>query len=378
MELSREAYQLIVQFVNSRSDLYALTLTSRAFQRTAERALYNTLVLSDPSITVDICRTLSHNPRLGVLVDALTIFASPHKEDDSDNDDVAELPGEYWTCIASALAQTTRLRHLNIHADGETAFAWVLREAKFKLESFYCDLTWDRDLVNFLNFQDRLRDLYLSDFPPPSPTSIHDETSGAAESSSSNNLAIRPDALPALSILECSFIDAVAALVPGRPVTRVKTCFSREDAPGKTEELRKLAASLQHSSTRIRSLDLADASYTEDFSLAVLGTMQRRLPELRYFGTLVLPVGLERLQFFAMLMRLRSLHTIELEVSEWDPVPTPQAMRALASELRLYCPSIKCFVFVREFERTVVRLINGRLAVDPEANIENLWREDRG
>ncbi|OCB91136.1 hypothetical protein A7U60_g1618 [Sanghuangporus baumii] len=374
MELSREAYQLIVQHVNSRSDLYALTLTSRAFQRTAERALYNTLVLSDPSITVNICRTLSHNPHLGALVDALTILASPHEEDD---DGGAELPGEYWVRIASTLAQTTRLRHLNIHASGETVFAWVLREAKFKLESFCCDLAWDEDLVNFLNFQNRLRDLYLSDFPPPSPSSIHDEKSGATESSSSNNLAIRPDALPALSILECSFIDAIAALVPGRPVTRVKTCFSREDVPGKTEELRKLAASLQRSSTRVRSLDLADASYTEDFSLAVLGTMQRHLPELRYFGTLVLPVGLERLQFFAMLMRLRSLHTIELEVSEWDPVPTPQAMRALASELRLYCPSIKCFVFVQEFERTVVRLVNARLTVDPEANIENLWREDR-
>ena len=293
MELSREAYQLIVQHVNSRSDLYALTLTSRSFQRAAERALYNTLVLSDPSVAVNICRTLSSNPRIAPLVDALTIFTSPHDEDDSDNDHGTELPDGYLDSIESALAQTTRLRHLNIHANGETTFAWVLRGAKFKLESFYCDLSWDRDLVNFLNSQDRLRDLYLSDFPPPSPSSIHDEASAPSTSASTNTLAVRPDALPALSILECSFIDAIAALVPDRPVTYVKTCFSREDVPGKTEELRKLAASLQRSSKRVRSLDLADASYTEDFSLTVLGTMQRHLPELRYFGTLVLPVGLE-------------------------------------------------------------------------------------
>ena len=91
----------------------------------------------------------------------------------------------------------------------------------------------------------------------------------------------------------------------------------------------------------------------------------------------MIPAVYQRLQFFALLMRLRALHTIELEVSEWDPAPSPQAMRALASELRLYCNSIKCFVFVQEFERTIVRLINGRLAVDPNASSENLWRDER-
>lgn len=78
-------------------------------------------------------------------------------------------------------------------------------------------------------------------------------------------------------------------------------------------------------------------------------------------------------------MRIRALHTVELEVSEWEPAPTRPAMRALASELRLYCPSIKCFIFVQEFERTVVHVLNGFCAVDPdaEASIENIWREDR-
>ena len=74
-------------------------------------------------------------------------------------------------------------------------------------------------------------------------------------------------------------------------------------------------------------------------------------------------------------MRLRRLHTIELEVSEWDPAPTPQALRALASELRLYCSSIKCCIFVQDFERTVVRVVNGFCAIDYDTVTENLWRE---
>ena len=78
-------------------------------------------------------------------------------------------------------------------------------------------------------------------------------------------------------------------------------------------------------------------------------------------------------------MRLPALHTVELEISEWEPAPTRPAMRALASELRLYCSSIKYFIFVQEFERTVVRVVNGFCAVDPdpEPSTENMWREDR-
>lgn len=293
MELSREVYQLIVQHISSRSDLFALTLTSRALQRAAERALYNTLVLNDPATTVNICHTLSSNPRLSSLVDALTIFASPSTAEDNESDNAVDLPDGYWESIASALVLTARLRHLNIHVDGDTSFAWILHGARFKLESFHCDLSWDADLINFLNSQERLRDLYLADYTSPSlPSVTRDEADCDPQALPVNAVTIRADALPILTILECSFIEAVNVFVPGRPVTHIKTCFSREDTPGKTEELRKLGTSLRRASTKVRSLDLADSSYSEDFTLTVLNTISQRLPDLRYFGTLVLPVGL--------------------------------------------------------------------------------------
>lgn len=76
-----------------------------------------------------------------------------------------------------------------------------------------------------------------------------------------------------------------------------------------------------------------------------------------------------------MLMRFRRLSTTEVEVSEWEPAPGPHGLRALANELRLYCPSITCIVFVQDFERTVVNVVDGRCIVDETASAEHLWRD---
>ena len=468
MELSREAYQIIVQNIGSKAGLCTLARVSKPFQFAAERALYNTLYMRDPETTVHLCKLLASRSRLATLVDALTVFASEGRTRDDlyerDNEDgpgdeseessgEKQLPDDYWGSLSGALQSTSRLRFLNLHIDGDPAHAWILRGCPFKLRSFHCDLSWDQDLVSFLNTQDRLQDLYLADYavistlvdadvpeikvhepdsepsppgppssPPPTPTTQPGEQALPTVQYSVVHPVTTIDerALSALSTLECSFAEAFSTLAPGRPVARVKTCFSREDNPGKTRELTQLLESLQQSTCPVRCLDLADSSYTEEFSLTVLGEVSRRLPELRYLGTLVLPVGREvrnefilngrfpcrcpssfnlyarsypaplprrerhetycrtpfqRLQFFGLLMRLRKLHTIELEVSEWDPAPLPHGLRALASEVRLYCPSIVCIVFVQEFERTVVRTINGFCAVDKDTITDNLWRE---
>ena len=55
----------------------------------------------------------------------------------------------------------------------------------------------------------------------------------------------------------------------------------------------QLVTSLRRSTKRLRTLDLADSSYTEEFSLVVLRQVATNLPDLRYLGTLVLPVGIE-------------------------------------------------------------------------------------
>ena len=48
-------------------------------------------------------------------------------------------------------------------------------------------------------------------------------------------------------------------------------------------------------------------------------------------------------------MQFRRLCCVELEVSAWNPSPVtlgPVAFRALANELRLYCPGVSKVVFV--------------------------------
>lgn len=84
----------------------------------------------------------------------------------------------------------------------------------------------------------------------------------------------------------------------------------------------------------------------------------------------------KRLRFYALLMRLPRAQCIEVEVSDWVPPPaSPPAFRALASELRLYCPTVTRVVFVYEFERTVVSVVGGVCRMDPEISTDILWRE---
>jgi hypothetical protein len=65
-----------------------------------------------------------------------------------------------------------------------------------------------------------------------------------------------------------------------------------------------------------------------------------------------------------------------VDISEWEPSPrVPAGVRALASELRLYCPSLQQVIFVNDFERTVIVASRGTYIVDRDSNAENMWRE---
>ncbi|EIN12198.1 hypothetical protein PUNSTDRAFT_130467 [Punctularia strigosozonata HHB-11173 SS5] len=369
MELSPEAYQLIAKHVGNRQDLHTLCTVSRGFQRAAERALYNTLHLSEQGDTIALCTLLSRQPRVAGYVRALTIVASDEEGSEEDTQPPTE---EYWNAVATALRNIPYTRYLNIHlesSDGESK-TWILTGCTFQLVSFHCDLTWDESLVAFLRTQTRLADLFVADFNKNIPENV--------------SLSVLPpdppSPFPHLTTLECTFTEAASLLVPGRPLTRLKTCFSASRVEDKRAEYTELISRLNLGSAPLLALDIADANYTEAFVMELLTLTVAASPcfnELRYFGTLVLPIGgRERLRFYGMLMHLPHLKCVEFEVSEWQPAPTSRgALRALASELRLYCPSIVCVVFVYDFERYVVRARDGMCVVDQDASTENLWRE---
>ncbi|KAG6829434.1 hypothetical protein H0H87_011418 [Tephrocybe sp. NHM501043] len=339
--------------------------------------------MRDVHDAISLCTTLGGQPRLSILVDALTIYISD-EGDDSDDDSQHEfeytaetppLPDGYWPAISNALQKTSRLRYLNIHINTNTdkAMAWILKNTTFHLRRFHCDFDWDHHLVAFLNAQVDLDDLYIIDY---------NESSSTTPTNNERPLSLSLDAhsLPNLTTLECTFSEAAIAIVPGRPITHLKTCFSRSELSEKQEEMALLFSKIKRSTRPLRSLDIADSTYSESFSMELLSSIvnaRATTSDLRYIGTLVLPImGKERLGFYGLLMRLPRVQCVEVDVSEWVPAPaSPPAFRALVSEMRLYSPSITRVVFVNDFDRTVVTAVNGVCRIDSDVSTDILWRD---
>ena len=54
---------------------------------------------------------------------------------------------------------------------------------------------------------------------------------------------------------------------------------------------------------------------------------------------------------------------------------TPAALRALTYELRIYCPQVDRVVYVYDFDRVVMKVVDNLCVLDHEAAAESLWRE---
>jgi hypothetical protein len=162
-------------------------------------------------------------------------------------------------------------------------YPWILDGCSFQLHTFHCDLAWDVHLISFLVTQRELTDLHISDFDGDVPENLSISTHSLRQAHT----------LPRLSILDCTFTEAVGLLVPGRPVTHVKTCFSSSNRETRRVELALLLADLRLSTQPIYSLTVADESYTSTFSLELLSSLVKSFgptPQLRYLGPLALPV----------------------------------------------------------------------------------------
>ena len=296
-----EARQLIVQYAKSRGDICALARVCKGFQVVAERSLYNTLYLSGADATMSVCNILANRPRVAAYVETLTIVV---RDDETSGEEGApsHLSEEYWISIGAGLRSTHRLLHLSFQVDfiGHSRHAWILDGCQFKLRSFHCDLVWDDHLVAFLNNQDELEDLYILDFPypddPEQATPVEPQLPLSPPPPPVRRVVSpvpRAGSLPKLSILECPTTDAVSVLVPGRPITRVKTCFATSDIDKKRRELTTLFVNLRLSARPLLSLDLGDSSYNADCSLNFLRhcvSTNRTMDNVRYLGTLALPV----------------------------------------------------------------------------------------
>jgi hypothetical protein len=290
MKLPPEVYLNIAQHVEIRADLSALCLVSREFRTAAERVLYRALDTSEPSNTIMLCRVLAEQPRLSRLVTALAIYLDEEGQGDNrrspqEQEPSSSLSHYYWTSISCALRNTASIRLLRVYLNGgiPTNYAWILDGCGFQLHTFHCDLAWDIHLISFLIAQRELTDLHISDFDGDVPENLSISTHSLRQA----------HILPRLSILDCTFTEAVGLLVPGRPVTHVKTCFSSSNRETRRVELALLLTDLRLSTQPIYSLTVADESYTSTFSLELLSSLVKAFgptPQLRYLGPLALPV----------------------------------------------------------------------------------------
>lgn len=284
MKLSLEACSQIATLVESKRDLCSLCRTCKSFQLAAERALYHTLRLEDPDAAMTVFRLLATQPRIVPLVVVLTLSLLDD-EDASEYETLPPLPTDFWNTVSEGLSRLSSLRYLeiNINDGSDPANAWCLHPNSFQLHAFRCDLSWDASLCTFLLSQNSLSDLYVADFD--------EETLENAELVPRS--LRQAQSLPILRILECTFAEAVGVLVPGRPVTHVKTCFSRSDVAAKRAEMALLMANLRLATRPLLSLNVADSSYTSEFALELLDTVVEAVSSevaLRYMGVLVLPV----------------------------------------------------------------------------------------
>ena len=290
MKLPPEVLLNIAQHLERRADLCALCLVSRAFRTAAERVLYRSLDTNEPSNTIMLCRILAEQPRLSRLVTALAIYLDEEGQSDNRRNPQEQEPSSslshyYWTSISRALRNTRSLRSLRVHLNGGISinYAWILEGCSFQLHMFHCDLAWDVHLISFLITQRELTDLHISDFDGNIPENL-----------SINAHSLRQaHTLPRLSILDCTFTEAVGLFVPGRPMTHVKTCFSSSNRESRRVELALLFADLRLSTQSIYSLTVADDSYTSTFSLELLSSLVKAFgptPQLKYLGPLALPV----------------------------------------------------------------------------------------
>lgn len=289
MELPPEVYLFIAQHIEGPADLCALCLVSKSFRRAAERALYRTLEMDRPSNTILLCGVLAEKPRLSQLVTALSIYLNDEGQDDKGSDpqdqEPFSPPSHYWTSISKALRNTTCLRSLSVYLNSGIPmnYAWMLEGCRFQLHNFHCDLAWDGHLVSFLSTQGVLTNLHISDFDEDLPENVSVTTHSLRQAHT----------LPNLSIIDCTFTGTISVLVPGRPVTHVKTCLSSSNHEARRVELALLLADLRLSTQPIYSLTVADESYTSSFSLELLSSLVRAFgptPQLRYVGPLALPV----------------------------------------------------------------------------------------
>lgn len=264
---------------HSRSfDLISLIYTNKSLSAIAERALYRSLVFSNPQTAYRACLTLLDAPRLAAYVHTLALTprrsASP----------LANLPRHFWETIHDVLTKLPNLQSL-VFPDpyggdasplaSATSFSWVFPlEVPFTLRDAQIMFPYDAHIAAFVARQRKLRTLHTAEVA----SSLTRENLLPVDHSQDVDGQESP-AFPDLRVFDGPM--AIASQLLTSPLTHMQTFQHNEsDLVAFIPKLRCLRKSL-------RSLSL---HYVPENRVAeTVGHIGRCCPDIRHIGVLSLP-----------------------------------------------------------------------------------------
>ncbi|TFK68402.1 hypothetical protein BDN72DRAFT_841785 [Pluteus cervinus] len=325
------------------STLSSLCLTSKFLHRIAEPHLYTHLMFFDPHHTNLACQTILRRPQLGLHVRTFCHHPEPRR--------FPHLPQAFWLLISKVLCCMKNLDCLMLSDDATFSHTWVLLAPPdsgcdglpSQIRDIKLKMAWDNNVLKFIQHQSK-----VNQFRVYSP---FDDAN-----------ALTPLLDPPLVPLSLQVFDGYFPAIwyfCQCPLTHAQIVVpSIPPGPLPGDTLLPLFQRLASAHKTLRSLSLLDLPPT--VAPDVVNAAAQYLPALRHLGVLALPIR-DRHTFLRPLMYLHDLTSIELDLSSWStyvaaasrttahafsPAYTPMyhpssaALRALACELKTFCPTL--------------------------------------
>ena len=255
--LSPELCGRIVKWARA-SDLPFLARTCKSFQSPSEKRLYDIVILGDPTVAFDACRSIATADRLGPYVRQFFIY-----QDDRRYRNVT-LHLQFWQMVQAAMSQMCHLEKLYIHDPaGHNTFILNPAHLNFQLDDAQLRLDWDAHMVAFLTDQQSLEHLTVMHGPD------------------NFEHPLEPEALPDLKQFIGSITVAIHLLT--RPLTHLQIHVDE------TSNIPLLSFIPHLSATRATLCSLSFLELPDSIAVDALRLVAAACPDLRYVGVLPFP-----------------------------------------------------------------------------------------
>ncbi|KIK64121.1 hypothetical protein GYMLUDRAFT_241327 [Collybiopsis luxurians FD-317 M1] len=379
------------------ADLASLALVCKGFRLAATPFLYSRIVLHSQAAANKILRTIIHRPEFGSFINTLS-FAALRNQPRFHH----SVSREISLTLATVLPSLHNLEYLNVSE------IWGFSAAIFQhAEQISCKLKICRlnriifsslgrivEFTHFLAKQDELKLLRLQ--VEALPEDYYDaQILHGIDAMENDDLSRLPiHCLPSLSTFDGSAFAATKLLQARAPLRhlRVHTAleldrgYARDNGPPPelfaVIDVRSLCSAISRSgigkTLKTFSIfgcpgdeDLLEIVFTKDSQIRDVGdicgeliqTLAINCPQLGHVGALPLSCK-DRSSIHEALMEMHSLRSIEFSVIPWaaqgafahpslglqqNSFPTPAALKAISMEMKMYCPSLKYFVYTYRY-----------------------------